>query len=297
MKKILITGVSGYLGPYLCRELNTASRGGLKITGVFSSHKPLIDGIELIKCDLSKHDELTSVFEKTDPDIVYHLASVTPTRITTEEESYIEYFNKQVTSQIAGLCGKTGALMIYTSTDLVYADGIDIDESTSPLDPLTIYAKTKLMGEDEVRANAEKYIILRTALVYGFTLSAYTSFFDVVYKTLKSGGVVNAFEDQYRNPIYTEDAARILAEIPDKYRQNEIINLCGSEYLSRYQMCLMMAEEFGFDKELIQKTTCSEFTAYPMVKRLGLKDTKLKEYGLTTGKFLDNLKLARKIIT
>lgn len=295
MKKILITGVSGYLGPYLCRELNR--RGGLEVTGIYSSHKPDISGIDLVKCDLSKPNGLRSVFEKADPDIVYHLASVTPTRITTEEESYIEYFNKDVTSQIAQLCRSNNALMLYTSTDLVYSDGTDIDEDSSPLEPLTIYAKTKLMGEEEVKSNAERYIILRTALVYGFTLSAYTSFFDVAYKTLKSGEVVNAFGDQYRNPIYTEDAARILAEIPGKYRQNEILNFCGSEYLSRYDMCLMMTEEFGFNKDLIKRASCSEFTGYPMVKRLGLKDNKLKEFGLTTGKFRDNLKLAGKIIT
>jgi len=295
MKRILITGVSGYLGPYLCRELNR--RGGLEVTGIYSSHKPHISGIDLVQCDLSKKDELTAVFEKTDPDIVYHLASVTPTRITTEKESYIEYFNKEVTSQIAQLCSKSNALMLYTSTDLVYADGTDLVEDSSPLAPLTIYAKTKLMGEEEVKANAAKFIILRTALVYGFTLSTYTSFFDIVYRTLKSGGTINAFDDQYRNPIYTEDAARILAEIPGKYRQNEILNFCGSEYLSRYDMCLMMAEEFGLDKKLINRANCSEFTDYPMVKRLGLKDNKLKQLGFNTGTFKENLNRSLKIIT
>jgi dTDP-4-dehydrorhamnose reductase len=295
MKRILITGVSGYLGPYLCRELKLHE--GLKITGLFNSHEPQIPGIELIKCNLSNIVELTTVFEKVNPDIVYHLASVTPTRITTEEESYIEYFNKEVTSQIAKLCNKCGALMLYTSTDLVYSDGTDLDEDSSPLEPLTIYAKTKLMGEEEVKANASKFIILRTALVYGFTLSTYTSFFDVVYRALNSGGKINAFDDQYRNPIYTEDAARILAELPGKFTQNEVINFCGSEYLSRYEMCMMMAEEFGFNKDLIKRASCSGFTGYPMVKHLGFKDTKLKQLGLTTGKFEGNLKLARKIIT
>jgi dTDP-4-dehydrorhamnose reductase len=153
------------------------------------------------------------------------------------------------------------------------------------------------MGEEEVKANAAKYIILRTALVYGFTLSTYTSFFDVAYRTLNSGSKINAFDDQYRNPIYTEDATRILAELHGKYTQNEVINFCGSEYLSRYEMCMMMAEEFGFNKGLIKKSSCSGFAAYPMVKRLGLNDTKLKQLGLTTGKFEDNLKLARKIIS
>lgn len=294
MKKVLITGVSGYIAPYLSKAL--VIYGGAEVTGVYNSHPVEIEGIKMLKCDLSDSSDLKKIFESIKPDIVYHLASVTPTRITTEEDSYIEQFNSGVTAEIAKLSNDTGSLMIYTSTDLVYRGGTGLSEDTSPLEPLTIYAKTKLLGEHAVKEHAGKYIILRTSLVYGFTLSTYTSFFDIAYKTMKNGKPVNAFTDQFRNPIYTEDAADILLKLPGLYRQNDILNFCGSEYLSRYEMCMIMAEAFGFDKSLVQKGSSASFDRYPMVAELGSMDDKLKSYGLVTRSFRENLERAKLIL-
>ncbi|MBZ0203430.1 MAG: SDR family oxidoreductase [Ignavibacteria bacterium] len=292
MSGIVITGVSGYLGPYLCRAL----AGKHDVYGIYNSHPVSFEGINIIKCNLTDFKELSEVFDRVKPDVVYHLASVTPTRITDESDGFVEFFNREVTAEIARLCAKHNSLMIYTSTDLVYDEGTGIEEDSAKLAPKTIYAKTKLMGERSVKDYASKYIVLRTALVYGFTLSSYTSFFDISYRAMAEGESVNAFFDQYRNPIYTEDAASILAELPAKYITNETINFCGSEFLSRYEMCLMMAEEFGFDPGLIKKVSCKEFTAYPLVEKLEMKFEKMKLFEFKTRSFREALKRSRSFI-
>ncbi len=294
MKTILITGVSGYIAPYLCKAL--LFKGGCKLFGVYNSHKPGLDGVEHIQCDLANPEELNRVFEEVKPDIVYHLASVTPTRITTQKDDYISHFNGEVTAQVAMLCKQTGALMIYTSTDLVYKAGVNLREDSSPTEPLTIYAKTKLEGEVAVRESGVKHVILRTSLVYGFTLSSYTSFFDVAYKTLSEGKELRAFTDQFRNAIYVEDAAAILAALPAKYKHNDVVNFCGAEYLSRYDMCMGMCEVFGFEKRLVVPASCDEFKGYSMVKDLGLNREKLDGYGLGTSGYVVNLQKAKRIL-
>lgn len=288
MKKILITGVSGYIAPYLCKAL--LINGNYDVTGGYNSHKPDIAGVSLIKCNIADEAEFEKLFSTVKPDIIYHLASVTPTRITTQEDEYIRYFNSEVTGNIAKLCTEKDALMVYTSTDLVYKAGVNLNEETSPLEPLTIYAKTKLQGEQAVQKFAKKFLILRTSLVYGFTLSSYTSFFDIAYKSLNEGKEVRAFTDQFRNPLYTEDAADILVKLPELYRSKDIINFCGGDYISRYEMCIAMCEEFGLDKKLVIPASADEFTGYPMVKELGLNCDKLKKYGLTTSSFTENLR-------
>jgi dTDP-4-dehydrorhamnose reductase len=294
LKKILITGISGYIAPYLSKAL--LLKGGCVVTGVYNSHKPNITGINLIKCDLANNHELEKIFNEVKPDIVYHLASVTPTRITTQKEDYINYFNAEVTGNIAKLCSNIKAFMIYTSTDLVYKAGNDLREETSLLDPLTIYAQTKLAGELAVKEFAKEYLILRTSLVYGFTLSSYTSFFDVAYKSLAEGKELRAFTDQFRNALYVEDAADILVKLPALYKQNDVINFCGNEYLSRYDMCIGTCEVFGLDKKLVLPASCDEFTAYPTVKELGLSTNKLHSYGLNTVSYIENLHKSLKYI-
>jgi dTDP-4-dehydrorhamnose reductase len=293
LKNILITGVSGYIAPYLAKALVLS--GGSKVTGLYNSHPLNIDNVEMLKCDLTDISAVKKVFDIVKPDTVYHLASVTPTRITTQEDKYIESFNSGVTEEIAKLCETAKALMIYTSTDLVYKEGSNILES-SALDPLTIYAKTKLMGENAVKKFAGKYFILRTSLVYGFTFSSYTSFFDLTYRALKKGNSIDAFTDQFRNPLYAEDAAAILMQLPGMYSANDIINFCGSEYLSRYEMCIMMADAFGFDRKLIKEASCRNFTKYRMIEQLGLNYDKLTKYGLNTGSFRDSLEKSKKYL-
>ena len=292
MKKILVTGISGYLGPYLLKEL--ALNTNAEVTGLFNNN--IINHItaELLHCNLDDSEKLSAIFKDVNPDIVYHLASVTPTRITNQTEDYVTQFNSGVTADIAKLCRSNDALMIYTSTDLVYREGTGLSEDTSQLEPLTVYAKTKLLGEHSVRKFAGKYIIFRTSLVYGFTLSTYTSFFDLAYSVLNRGENINAFTDQYRNPVYSEDAAGILAGLPQVYSKNDIINLCGSEFLSRYDMCCHMADVFGFNRTLVLEGSSVEFTKYPMVKKLGLDNKKLSGYGFKTGLFRDNLLKAMK---
>lgn len=294
MKNILITGVSGYIAPYLYKAL--LHSGNVNIYGIYNSHKPDINGIKLIQCNLTNTEKLSSVFNEIKPDIIYHLASVTPTRVTNEDDTYISRFNGGVSGEIAKQCSKLGALMIYTSTDLVYKAGINLMEDSSPLEPLTIYAKTKLEGEQAVKQFAERFIILRTSLVYGFTLSSYTSFFDTAYKTLSEGKSIRAFTDQFRNALYIEDAAGILAMLPGKYRINDIINFCGSEYLSRYEMCLGMCEVFGLDGTLVIPASSIEFTKYPMVNNIGLNTDKRDKYGFETSDYIKNLGKAKKLI-
>lgn len=293
--KVLITGASGYVGMYLLREFEL-SYPEAEVFAVYNSNPIANSKADLFKCSLTNFDELTKIFKQVKPDVVYHLASVTPTRITNEPDGYIELFNHRVTEHIANLCTDYNSLLIYTSTDLVYKEDDYLDEDTSPLEPLSIYAKTKLMGEEAVRIFAKKYLILRFSLVYGFTLSTYTSFFDVVYKTLKEGKEINAFTDQFRKILYVEDTASILAKLPMVYKQNDTLNICGDEYISRYDMCVKMADKYGLPKFLIKKASCDDFTAYPTVKHLGLNNTKMKTMELTTKPYKENLERARKFL-
>lgn len=291
--KILITGASGYVGVYLLRELEQ-NYSGNELFAIYNSHPIPGTKAAQIKCSLTNFNEFTKIFKQVKPDVVYHLASVTPTRITNEPDGYIELFNHRAAEHIAGLCSEHNALMIYTSTDLVYQEDDHIVEDTSPLKPLSIYAKTKLMGEDAVRLFAEKHFILRFSLVYGFTLSPYTSFFDVSYKTLKEGKELHAFTDQYRKILYVENAAEILAKLPALHSKNATLNICGDEYISRYDMCVKMADAYGLAKFLIKKASCEDLTAYPAVKHLGLNNARMKALGLTTQTYKENLKRAER---
>src|SRR5436853_7529647 len=108
MKNILITGISGYLAPYLCIELEKSIENGdeLNVTGLYNSNKIKRKKINLLQCDLNDTARLKNIFKETKPGTVYHLASVTPTRIGNKPEGYVEHFNAGVTAEIAKLCSE-----------------------------------------------------------------------------------------------------------------------------------------------------------------------------------------------
>ena len=286
MEKILITGATGYVGAYLCRKLSM--RNDTEVIALYKSIPGTFQNIRYKKCDMTNLLNLTKIFDETKPNIVYHLASVTPTRIGNKGNEYVEYFNHLITGHVAKLSEENNSLLIYTSTDLVYKEGENITED-SLLDPKSVYAESKLNGEEVIMSLAPKYVILRMALVFGFTLNSYESFFDYAYKCLRNGEEIKAFGDQYRHPIYVKDVIYNLLKIPEIYDDNIIMNLCGDEFLSRYQMCIHMADVFGFNNDLVKQISCDEFKGEHLVKKLGLNNQMMHFYGLSTYDYLYNL--------
>ncbi len=290
-KNILVTGASGYVGPYVISELVKKQKEifDVNIFAVYNTQRVAPDGITPLKCDISRSGDVEKLFTEICPTTVMHLASGTPTRISGKPDDYIKKINIGATEHIAKLCASNGALMIFTSSDLVYEAGLNLDENNAALNPLTLYAQTKLEAEQAIKEYAKKYLIFRTALVYGFSRTSYRSFFDDTYSSLKEGRPVKAFTDQYRNAIYIEDAAKIVSEAAFRYEKNDTVNLGGYEYLSRYDMCLLMAQMYGLSGNLIIPASADDFKSYQMVKQINLNISKLKELGFETRPFRENL--------
>ena len=154
------------------------------------------------------------------------------------------------------LCESFHSKLIYISTDLVYAGyrGSFLKEDAK-LIPASLYAETKLVGESKVKEFTDNYLILRTALLYGFGLNHSQCHFHFIYNELKNNKPVKLFTDQFRTPISLIDASRIIADLAEMDIKEEIINLGGLERVSRYELGEMLCSVAGFDKNLLQKIT------------------------------------------
>lgn len=107
------------------------------------------------------------------PEVVIHTAGISnPTISQSIIAKEIYNTNVEVTAKIAQLCNIYRSKLIYTPTDLVYAGylGSMLCED-SKLIPMSLYAETKLMGEVKIQETFNDYIILRTALLFGFGLT------------------------------------------------------------------------------------------------------------------------------
>lgn len=278
IKKILITGGSGFLGQYLNIELSK----NYEILSLYNFNIGNCNNFNSQKVDLTDYQTLDKIFSEYLPDIVIHSAAVSNVQKADElPQRKVFEINVKVTDEIAKLCDKYNAKLIYISTDLVYAGyrGSFLKEDAK-LIPASIYAETKLMGEVKIQNVFDNFIILRMALLYGFGLNHTKNHFQEIYYKLKNGKTVDLFLDQFRTPLSVIDSARMLSEICSLNLKNEIINFGGKERVSRVELGEILCNIANLDKNLINKIYMKEIPDLPIVEDVSMNIDKLTSLGI-----------------
>lgn len=152
MQKILLTGVNGQVGH------------ALKIT---LAEYELI-ALSREQLDLTKSDDIRRVVRDIKPSLIINPAAYTAVDKAESEPELAFAINATAAQILAEEAARLNAALIHFSTDYVY-DGtkktpyIENDE----VNPVSIYGKSKLAGEDAIRAVGLPHLILRTSWVYG----------------------------------------------------------------------------------------------------------------------------------
>ena len=288
MKKVLITGGSGLLGQYL--NLTFARKFNIHTT--FNNDLGNCGKFPYSKIDIINKNDLNRIFENVKPDIVIHTAAIT-NPVPKENQTAKDYFETNViaTKNIAGLCSTQNSKLVYISTDLVYAGYRDsFLKEDAKLIPVSLYAETKLMGEQKVKESTDNYLILRIALLYGIGLNQSRCYFHYMFDDLKNKKPVKLFTDQFRTPISLKDAARIIVDLVSMELKSETLNVGGLERLSRFEMGTTLCLLAGYDINLIQKITMNDIPNFPKVEDVSLNIEKLQSCGLEPRSFEENIR-------
>lgn len=276
--KILITGGSGLLGQYLNIELSQQHQ----ILTLYNSSFGNCKDFNSINVDITNQSQLQNVFYDYKPDVVIHTAAISnpilPDNISPKD---VYKINVDSTKNIAELCFKHKAKLVYTSTDLVYAGYRDsMLKEDAKLIPVSLYAETKLMGEVKIQNTFDNYVILRTALLFGFGLTHSKNHFQKMFNDLKQNIPVKLFVDQFRTPLSLKDAVRIIDELLRSEIKTEIINFGGPERVSRFELGEKVCEVTGIDKNLLTKIKMDDVPEVAKVEDVSMNTDKLRSYGI-----------------
>ena len=201
--KVLVTGANGQLGYDVAKELQKqnieccgATRNDFDITDFAATEKFIVNYM---------------------PDVVIHCAAYTAVDKAEDEQGLCYLVNASATENIAQICKKIDAKMVYISTDYIF-DGIKdgFYEVGDKPNPINVYGKTKLLGEQAVQKMLDKYFIVRISWVFGEHGNNFVKTMLRLGKELKE---LNVVADQYGSPTYTADLAPLLIEMikTDKY--------------------------------------------------------------------------------
>jgi len=287
MKNVLITGGSGLLGQYL----NLAVSKKFYIHTIYKNNPSNCKEFSSSKVDIRNEPELSILFQEVKPKIVIHAAAIANPIPKANQSAKVYYeTNVTATKNITQLCERYHSKLVYISTDLVYAGyrGSFLKEDAK-LIPASLYAETKLVGETKVKESTDNYLILRTALLYGFGLNHSRSHFHFMYDELKNNRLVKLLTDQFRTPISLNDASSIIADLTEMDLKGETINVGGLERVSRYELGEMLCSIAGFDKNLIERITTDEIPNYPKVEDVSLNIDKLLSLEIKPGTIEENI--------
>jgi dTDP-4-dehydrorhamnose reductase len=238
MKRLLITGVSGFLGWHLSQ----LAKQEWEIYGTYLSHPLEIPGIKILKVNLTNFQELQRIFTNIKPAAVIHTAAHSQPNFcqTHPEESHA--INVMASCNIAGLCADNSIPCVFTSTDLVF-DGLNPPyRETDSLSPVNIYGEQKAIAEAGMLERYPMTAVCRMPLMFGAATPTAKSFIQPFIQTLKEGKELNLFIDEFRTPVSGITAAKGLLLALEKV--NGIIHLGGKERISRYDFGQVLAEVF-----------------------------------------------------
>jgi dTDP-4-dehydrorhamnose reductase len=244
MKRILVTGVSGFLGRYVTESL----RDRYKVLGTYHSHPTALDGCTLTCLDVADAGRVRAIFREFRPNAVVHTAALGDVDACERHPDDAHRINVQGTESIAQASVEVGARLIYISTDQVY-DGVKghYDEVDVPL-PLMVYGRTKLEGEHRTTTICRGAVILRLALMYGWGTPTRLNFVDWLAERLQAGQEIPLFVDQYRTPLFVGQAAEAIGRLIDAPEVSGVFNLGGGERINRYALGLKFCEVFQLPK-------------------------------------------------
>ena len=246
MKKLLITGGSGFLGWNLCG----VAKESWDIFGTVFSHNIDIPGCIKVPVNLTDSNDLKKIFEEIKPDAVIHTAAESQPNScqTNPDKSY--RINVETSINIASLCADSNIPFVFTSTDLIF-DGLNPPYSEeNPVSPISIYGEQKVKAEIEILKLYPEAAICRMPLMFGDSSPASSSFLQPILSNLKDNNPITLFTDEYRTPANAYSTARGLVWAIENI--SGIIHLGGKERTSRYEFGIKVAEYCGFDKSLIK---------------------------------------------
>ncbi len=250
--RILVTGASGLLGINLALEASSGLGGSHAehtVVGVVNRHPLFTKAFEVIQADLLSPGALESLFEKTQPDWIFNCAALAILDECEANPDLAEKLNVDLPRKLANIVARGGARLVHVSTDAVF-DGQrgGYSEEDAP-NPLSVYARTKLAGEQAVAEQDPRAIIARVNL-FGWSLSGKRSLAEWFYYNLDQGKPVSGFTDVFFCPMLVNDLAQVLIRMA-RSGLSGLYHLVSPSCASKYDFGVTLARIFGLDERLI----------------------------------------------
>ncbi|MBS3070747.1 GDP-mannose 4,6-dehydratase [Candidatus Pacearchaeota archaeon] len=265
--RVLITGITGFIGAELAHKL---VEEGQEVYG-FVRHvvgrdlkclDDIKDKIKLITCDTTDYFSVRNSLKKVGPEVVFHLAALSPVRLSFEhpfdyqKNTFLGTVN--IVEAILDLYGVEKVRLIVASTAEVYGIQNSMSPSTEDLrlEPSSPYAVAKASMDMYMRMLFYIYdfngVLLRNSNTFGrkYDDSFFTEY--LITEMLKGNDIYIGAPDSVRDYMYVDDHVNsYLLAMKSPNAKGQVFNIAGGKGYTNKEWTLKIAEQINFPLEKI----------------------------------------------
>lgn len=267
-----VIGANGYLGAYMIKNiLERTDETVLAVARHIGESQN--SRIHWISCDITKADEVEKLNREylskcCENKIVYLAAYHHPDLV--EKNPRIAW-DTNVTALARFLNTVENVhCFYYPSSDSVYGESHAeyAFKETDILSPVNRYGRHKCIAETLVTGYG--YNVVRFPFLIAPSLVPEKKhFYDIIVDTITQGKTMEMFSDSYRSTLNFDTAAQLTIRMMEEYRDEypKVLNVCGDDALSKYDIGLMIADSVGASRELIRPISINNGANIFEVKR------------------------------
>ena len=278
--KILVTGANGMLA----KEVKERFQKGNEIIAT-----------DVAELDITNEKMVNEVIAEIKPDYIINCAAYTAVDKAEENYELADKINGDGPKNLAKSAKAVGAKLVHISTDYVFGGDLDVSKDYDEDDekePVTVYGKTKLHGEQGIEENMDEYYIFRTAWLYGV---GGNNFVKTMTKLGSTRDEINVVSDQHGSPTYAKDLADIIYQAIEKKIPFGIYHATNQGYTTWYEFTKEILKEQGI-KCKVNPVTTEEYINMMKITQAKrpfnsqLSKNKLLKLGIQIPEWKDGLK-------
>ncbi|MFQ5541483.1 MAG: SDR family oxidoreductase, partial [Candidatus Binatia bacterium] len=243
--RLLITGVAGMLGHTLMQLASERHEAW----GSYRSFPVSFVRGQTFAMDLTGEAEVKARVLDLRPDVIIHTAALTQVDECERDPFRAALVNVQATETLVGAARELGSKFVYISTDYVFDGRRGYYAEADTPNPVNVYGRTKLSGEERVHSCLPTSLVLRTS-IFGFNIQPKKGVVEYLIEPLEKRQMVSRYSDQFSTPIYTRDLSTLILELLDR-GSSGLFHIGGGERVSRCDFAVSVADVFSMHRDMI----------------------------------------------
>jgi len=251
-EKVLMTGCGGMLG-LAVHELILKHYSQYTATDI-DLNEPWLKYL-----DVRDFKQCEEMFYSFQPQLVLHLAALTDLEYCEKNPEDAWLTNALGVENMALLCKKNSATMVYISTAGIFDGTQDVYNDFDTPRPLGLYAKSKYYGERFVLENLSHSYVFRAGWMMGGGIKKDKKFINKIYRQIKAGkNELFVVDDKLGTPTYTIDFTQSILKVIQTGRYGLYNQVCGGD-CSRFDVALEFVRLLGLQDQIKVTRVSSDY--------------------------------------